>query len=150
MAPINLAALPKTKGAVPSNWNEAATRPRLTLPRADFGSANPAVKLLFLSLAVVIGLGSLQAEEKKPDAPPMQAIIAKTPEEKAKAEALISSYPLKTCLVSGDALGGMGETINTLYGERLIRFCCKGCVKSFNKNPDKYLPKLDAPEKPSS
>ena len=108
------------------------------------------MKFLFLFLALAIRTGPLPAEEKKADSPALQAIIAKTPDEKAKAEAIIPSYPLKTCLVSGDDLGGMGETINALYGDRLIRFCCKGCVKSFNKNPSKYLPKLDALEKSAS
>jgi len=97
---------------------------------------------------LVLGLATAQAEDKKDPAPAaLQALMAKTPDEKAKVEAQLPSYPLKTCLVSGDDLGGMGETVNTLYGERLIRFCCKGCVKSFNKNPSKYLPKLDSPKK---
>lgn len=105
---------------------------------------------LALLLGMAFGMGAVYAEEKGPTQPAPQAIIAKNPEEKAKVESQLSSYPLKTCLVSGDQLGSMGETVNTLYGERLIRFCCKGCLKSFNKNPAKYLPKLDSAEKPSS
>ena len=106
----------------------------------------------FTSLSLLLALLALpvQAEEKKVESAPLQAVIAKTPEQKAKTEAQIPSYPLKTCLVSGDDLGGMGETVNTLYGDRLIRFCCKGCLRSFNKNPSKYLPKLDSAEKPAS
>lgn len=105
------------------------------------------MKFLFLFLALAIGPGSLPAEEKKADSPALQAIIAKTPDEKAKAEALISSYPLKTCFVSGDRLD---DPVDALYGDRLLRFCCKGCLRSFNKNPSKYLPKLDALEKSAS
>ena len=90
------------------------------------------------------------ATEAKTEVPTQQAVLVKTPEEKARAGALIPSYPLKTCLVSGDALGGMGDTINALYGDRLIRFCCKGCIKSFNKNPGQYLPKLESAQKTSS
>lgn len=111
------------------------------------------MKLLvsILGLGLVLGLSPSLAENKKDSSPsPLQAVIAKTPEEKAKVEAQLSSYPLKTCLVSGDELGAMGETINALYGDRLIRFCCKGCLKSFNKNPAKFLPKLDAPAKSAS
>lgn len=104
-----------------------------------------------LALGLALGLHGVHAEDKPASAQPaLQALVAKTPEEKAKAEALIPAYPLKTCLVSGDELGGMGETVNALYGDRLIRFCCKGCVKSFNKNPSKFLPKLDAAVKPAS
>ena len=87
------------------------------------------------------------AEEKKLAETAPKAEIAKTPEEKAKAEALIASYPLKTCFVSGDKLD---DPVDALYGDRLLRFCCKGCLRSFNKNPSKYLPKLEALEKPSS
>lgn len=108
------------------------------------------MKLFLLFFISAFWLTSLKAEEKKTESAPLQAIVANAPEEKAKAESLIPSYPLKTCLVSGDELGAMGDTINALYGERLIRFCCKGCVKSFNKNPSKYLPKLDANGKPAS
>jgi len=79
-----------------------------------------------------------------------QAQIVKTPEEKAKAAELAKTYPLTTCPVSGDKLGGMGETIDTLVDGKLVRFCCKGCVKSFNKNPDKYLKVIDSAKKPSA
>jgi len=103
------------------------------------------VKFLFLALA--IGLGPLQAEEKKADSPTLQAVIAKTPEEKAKVAAQISSYPMKSCFVSGDRLD---DPVDALYGDRLLRFCCKGCLRSFNKNPLKFLPKLDALEKSAS
>ena len=90
-----------------------------------------------------------QSEENKS---PVQksAQIVKTPEDKAKAADLAKSYPLTTCVVSHDGLGGMGETVDALYEGRLIRFCCKGCVKSFNKNPDKYLKELDTAKKPAA
>jgi len=63
---------------------------------------------------------------------------------KAKAE-----YPLTTCTVSGDKLGGdMGAPNDFIYKQegrpdRLIRFCCKDCLNDFNKNPDQYLKKID-------
>ncbi len=63
---------------------------------------------------------------------------------KAKAE-----YPTKMCMVSGDKLGAdMGKPVDYIYREegkpdRLISFCCKDCVKDFNKNPEKYLKALD-------
>lgn len=121
--------------------------PPPTPPRAASGSADPCVKLLFLSLAVAIGLGPIQAEDKKADPAALPATIAKTPEEKAKAQALAASYPLKVCFVSDDKLD---DPVDALYGDRLLRFCCKGCLRSFNKNPSKFLPKLDALEKRAS
>ncbi|MFM8654540.1 MAG: hypothetical protein ACKODZ_07420 [Verrucomicrobiota bacterium] len=105
------------------------------------------MKLFSFFLLCAFFLTPLQAEDKKESQPALQALIAKTPEEKAKAQSLAASYPLKTCFVSGDNLD---DPVDTLYGERLLRFCCKGCVRSFNKNPSKFLPKLDALEKPSS
>ena len=55
-----------------------------------------------------------------------------------------SVYPLKTCVVSGEKLGGMGKPYVFAHEGREVQFCCKGCLKDFNKNPKKYLAKLDA------
>lgn len=54
------------------------------------------------------------------------------------------SYPLKKCVVSDEELGGMGDPIDYVHGTRLVRFCCKSCVKEFAKDPEKYLGKVDA------
>ena len=56
-------------------------------------------------------------------------------------------YPLKTCLVSGEKLGGMGEAYVFTNGTREIKLCCKGCLKDFNKDTAKYLKKLEEAEK---
>jgi hypothetical protein len=58
-------------------------------------------------------------------------------------------YPLATCTVSGDKLGGdMGAPFDYVYQEdgkpdRLVRFCCKNCLKDFKKDPAKYLKMID-------
>lgn len=52
-------------------------------------------------------------------------------------------YPLATCVVSGDSLSAMGKPYDYVYGNRLIRFCCEGCVDTFKKDPAKYIAKLD-------
>ncbi len=53
-------------------------------------------------------------------------------------------YPLTTCVVSGEKLGGaMGPAVDYVYKNRLVRFCCKGCVKKFEKDPARYLSALD-------
>ncbi len=54
------------------------------------------------------------------------------------------SYPLNSCVVSGEELGGMGAPVDHVNGNRLVRFCCGGCLKSFNEYPAKYTAKLDA------
>lgn len=53
-------------------------------------------------------------------------------------------YPLKTCITSGEALGTMGDPIQRVVANRLVKFCCAGCVKGFNKEPAKQLAKIDA------
>ena len=64
---------------------------------------------------------------------------------KAKAE-----YPLQKCVVSDEEIGGaMGDGIDHIYKQegkpdRLVRFCCKDCLKDFNKDPQKYLMEIDA------
>jgi len=60
-----------------------------------------------------------------------------------------STYPLDTCVVSGEKLGGeMGAPIDYIYKEagkpdRLVRFCCKMCIPKFKKDPAKYLKLID-------
>lgn len=60
-----------------------------------------------------------------------------------------TEHPTSVCVVSDDKLGGdMGEPVDYIYRvqgkpDRLISFCCKDCVKDFNKEPNKYLSILD-------
>lgn len=65
--------------------------------------------------------------------------------EKARAD-----YPLDSCVVSGDKLesGDMGDPIDYVHKEagkpdRLVRLCCKSCVRDFKKDPQKYLKAID-------
>lgn len=56
------------------------------------------------------------------------------------------TYPLKTCPVSGEEIGKDASMVpvDYVYGTRLVRFCCNGCVKTFNKNPAETMAKIDA------
>jgi YHS domain-containing protein len=54
-------------------------------------------------------------------------------------EAQKADYPFETCVVSQEKLGSMGEPVDKLYGTTLVRFCCKGCIKTFEKEPDGFL-----------
>lgn len=68
---------------------------------------------------------------------------------KAIDEAIVKQqmpfYPLDTCVVMGDPLVEDGEdiAIDYVYGNRLVRLCCKGCIRDLNEEPAKYLKKLD-------
>jgi hypothetical protein len=62
------------------------------------------------------------------------------------------NYPLTTCVVSGDDLQEMGHPVTYTYKQagqpdRTVKFCCKNCIKDFNKDPKKYLAILDEAEK---
>ena len=52
-------------------------------------------------------------------------------------------YPLETCPVGGEKLGSMGEPVDVVYRNRLVRFCCPGCVGQFENDPAATLAKLD-------
>jgi YHS domain-containing protein len=53
------------------------------------------------------------------------------------------AYPLQICVVSGEKLGSMGKAFVHSHEGREVQFCCKGCLKDFNKDPQKYLKKID-------
>jgi hypothetical protein len=60
-----------------------------------------------------------------------------------------AGYPLTTCVVSGDKLGVDGDPVKYIYKQagkpdRLVEFCCEDCIKDFEKDPAKYLARLDA------
>jgi YHS domain-containing protein len=47
----------------------------------------------------------------------------------------------KTCPVMG---GKIDPKVYVEYKDRKIYFCCPGCEKAFNKDPEKYVKKVDA------
>jgi len=49
------------------------------------------------------------------------------------------AYSAKTCPVSGKALGSMGEPVDYVAGNRLVRFCCSSCIRKFNAEASKFL-----------
>lgn len=67
---------------------------------------------------------------------------ASAPPATAGSTGHLTPYPLKTCIVSGNALDSMGDTVTEVYEGREIKFCCKPCVKKFHANPAKYMAKL--------
>jgi hypothetical protein len=67
------------------------------------------------------------------------------------AKAKPTPYPFKTCIISGETLGGdMGEPIVFIYtnngANQEIKFCCPMCQPKFLKDPDKYMKKIKAAE----
>ena len=60
----------------------------------------------------------------------------------------VKPYPLDVCLVADKKLGSMGDPYVFVHEGQEIKFCCEGCMPSFEKDPKKYLAKLTS-EKPS-
>jgi YHS domain-containing protein len=65
-------------------------------------------------------------------------------DQKAKSKA--KPYTLKTCVVSGEKLGGMGDAYVFEHEGREIKLCCKSCLKDFKKDPAKYIKKIEEEE----
>ncbi len=77
------------------------------------------------------------------------ALVASAFAADSKPAAPAPAYPLTTCVVSGDKLGEMGKPVEYTckqagQPDRLILLCCKDCIADFEKEPAKYLAKLDA------
>src|SRR6266853_1151635 len=56
------------------------------------------------------------------------------------------AYPLTTCVVSGEKLGEMGKPYTFTHDGREVQLCCKDCLKDFNKEPAKYIKKIEEAE----
>ncbi len=52
------------------------------------------------------------------------------------------AYPLDKCLVSGEALGSMGDPTVLTHNGQEVKLCCSDCVDGFKKEPEKYLAML--------
>jgi YHS domain-containing protein len=63
----------------------------------------------------------------------------KKPEEPAPSAAR-EEIAQKICPVMG---GPIDPNIYTDYKDRRIYFCCESCLKAFEKDPEKYIAKVD-------
>jgi hypothetical protein len=65
-------------------------------------------------------------------------------ESKDKKDEKAKPYPLKTCVVSDEKLGGdMGEPYVFTHQGQEIKLCCKSCLKDFKKDTAKYMKKIE-------
>ena len=56
--------------------------------------------------------------------------------------AQLAHYPMKNCLVMPD--DELDDTTpSVIFGNRLVRTCCPGCVKKIKKDPAKWMASLD-------
>jgi YHS domain-containing protein len=54
--------------------------------------------------------------------------------------AVVKPYPLDNCVVSNDKIDPQVPPL--IYNGQEYRFCCRGCIKKFNRDPDKYAARL--------
>ena len=54
---------------------------------------------------------------------------------------------MTTCPVSGDKVGEMGKPFVFEYQGHEVKLCCKDCKKDFDKDPAKYMKKVEAADK---
>ncbi len=110
-------------------------------------------RLASAALALALSLSfapSLLAAEKHDK--PADAAAKPTPAEAALIAKARASYPLKTCLVSDEPLGSMGEAMPYIHRvagqpDRVVFLCCDGCIDDFKATPAKFLAKVDAAAK---
>lgn len=55
----------------------------------------------------------------------------------------LAAYPLEKCPIGGP-LGSMGEPVNMVIMNRLVRLCCASCIDGVNLDPAKVMVLLDA------
>lgn len=98
--------------------------------------------LAALCAAPVLAVASapLQGASAKPAA---QA-TALSAEEAKLANAQRPSYPLASCVVSGEELGSMGAPYETVVDGHLVRLCCKSCLKQVQADPAKVVAAIEA------
>lgn len=92
-----------------------------------------------LLLLVTLALASCATKAPDTASVPVSATESKKGTKKAPKP---KSYPLQTCLVTGDGLDDMDERVTTVHEGQTFEFCCKPCLKKFNKNPAKYVKAL--------
>ena len=82
-----------------------------------------------LTTVLVAGLFMLAGCKKKSE-----------PTAPAETKQVVSeAIEQKTCPVMG---GAINKELYTEYKGKKVYFCCPGCKEKFEKEPDKYIPKL--------
>jgi len=63
-----------------------------------------------------------------------------------EAEAKATPYPMKKCVVSGEAFEHEKPYVFAYEGQQ-VKLCCKDCLKDFKKEPAKYMKKIEVAAK---
>ena len=74
-------------------------------------------------------------------APPTTGPVASSTTQPSTKPAVAEN---KHCPISGDAVD---PTVTVVYKGKTYAFCCADCVKTFNKDPQKYIDKMAMADK---
>lgn len=58
-------------------------------------------------------------------------------------DAAPKTYPLQTCFISGDKIGGMGKPVVFVYEGQEFKFCCRECKNEFQDKPADGIKKFN-------
>jgi hypothetical protein len=92
--------------------------------------------IAFVALTGLLISGCSKPEEAAPESAPSGEATS-TDVSAAKA------YPLDVCIVSDEELGSMGDPVVFVHNGQQIKVCCDDCKPAFEKDPAKYLAKLN-------
>jgi YHS domain-containing protein len=71
------------------------------------------------------------------------AALTFTAKADTSTNAPVKPDKMTACPVSGEKLGGdMGKPYVFVYQGQEVKLCCSGCKKDFDKDPAKYLKKI--------
>ena len=105
------------------------------------------IPALLIAAGLCIGCGGDHDHDHEPGHDDESGHGHSKPEKTSSAD---DGYPLKICLVSDEGLTSMGEPFVHVWNGTTVKFCCKGCLEDFEKEPKKFLAKLDAAKKGGS
>jgi YHS domain-containing protein len=91
-----------------------------------------ATTILSAVAAVLVGGGVLVHAADKPKAGPTTKPAATQPSKPVN----------KYCAVEGKD-HEVDPKVTTVYKGKTIGFCCKDCIEEFNKDPEKYVKKME-------
>ena len=90
------------------------------------------MKKTYTTIALAAAVALIFTSCEKP------ATTSTTPPAEETAMVSDDNYPMKTCPVSGEELGSMGDPVIVEHEGTTVKLCCKSCIKKFNADPEKY------------
>lgn len=106
----------------------------------------------FLAAPAVAQHGGHSSHDSAAAAPAKGELVKVSQVDAAWLADARKAYALESCVVSDEKLGSMGDATEWVYrakgqADRLVKFCCDGCLEDFLADPAAGLAKIDAAAK---